>query len=59
MSHLIELIKACVPHIPTQQERDEAYLSESVDAADVERRMFEIDHRDNQSQLSSLGGVLH
>ena len=59
MSHLLELIKACVPHIPTQQERDEAYLNESVDAADVERRMFEIDHRDNPSQLSSLGGVLH
>jgi hypothetical protein len=59
MSHLIELIKAFVPHIPSQQELDEAYLSESVDVADVERRMVEIDHRDHRSQFSSLGGALH
>ncbi|NVO07252.1 MAG: DUF3563 family protein [Rhodoferax sp.] len=60
MSHLIELIKAIVPHIPTQQERDEAYLSESVDMVDVERRIWEIDHRDSQSQQTpAMGGALH
>jgi hypothetical protein len=59
MSHFIELIKACVPHIPSQQERDEAYLSESVDIADVERRIWEIDHRGAQTQASYLGGALH
>jgi hypothetical protein len=59
MSHLIELIKAFVPHIPTQQERDEAYLSESVDMADVERRIWEIDHRGEQTQPTYLGGALH
>jgi len=61
MSQLIELIKAFVPHIPSQHERDEAYLNESVDAADVERRLWEIDHRHSPSQPShdALGGALH
>jgi hypothetical protein len=59
MSHLIELIKAFVPHIPSQQEQDEAYLNNSVDQADVERRMLEIDHRHHQEHASALGGGLH
>ena len=46
MSTLYALIKALLPHIPTQQERDEAYLAESVDAPDLERRLRQIDHRD-------------
>ena len=45
MSQLIGLIKALVPHLPTQQELDDAYLNESVDIYDVERRMAEIEHR--------------
>jgi hypothetical protein len=45
MSNLIELIKALVPHMPTQEELDQNYLNESVDIFDVERRMAEIDHR--------------
>jgi hypothetical protein len=45
MSHLAQFIKAFVPHIASQQERDEAYLNESVDICDVERRMQEIDRR--------------
>ena len=45
MSNIIELIKALVPHIPTQEELDQQYLNESVDIFDVERRMAEIDHR--------------
>ena len=61
MSHLIELIKAFVPHIPTQQERDEEYLSQSVDIYDVERRIAEIDHRADPHTFaaSALGGALH
>jgi hypothetical protein len=61
MSHLIELIKAFVPHIPTQSERDEDYLNASVDACDVERRIAEIDHRNAHplSQSNGLGGALH
>ena len=61
MSHIIELIKSLVPHIPSQQERDEADLGEAVDVYDVERRIWEIDHRGSQSALhgESLGGALH
>lgn len=59
MSHLIELIKAFVPHIPTEQEKDEAYLNESVDQADVERRILEIDHRHHQEHPSAMGGGVH
>jgi hypothetical protein len=61
MSPIIELIKALVPHIPSQQERDEEYLNEAVDIYDVERRIWEIDHRGNQAwtQAGGLGGVLH
>ena len=46
MSPIVQLIKAFVPHFPTQQELDEAYLSEATDIYDVERRIFEIDHRE-------------
>jgi hypothetical protein len=61
MSHLVELIKALVPHIPSQQERDEIYLSESVDQIDVERRIWEIDHRSSPlaNQSLAMGGALH
>lgn len=45
MSHFMERIKALVPHLPTQRELDEAYLSEATDIYDVERRLYEIDHR--------------
>ncbi len=47
MSALIELIKALLPDVESQAERDEAYLSESVDLYDLERRMREIDDRAN------------
>ncbi len=61
MSPIIEFIKTLVPHIPTQQELDEAYLNASIDACDVERRMWEIDHRvaPSQPNTEGLGGALH
>ena len=61
MSPLFELIKSLVPHIPSQQQRDEEYLSHSVDLYDVERRLAEIDHRGAHvpSQTFPLGGALH
>ena len=43
MSRIIELIKAHLPHIETQQELDEAYLAESVDIYDLEHRMRDLD----------------
>lgn len=47
MSKLIELIKALIPRFETQAERDQAYLNDSVDIYDLERRMREIDGRAN------------
>ena len=59
MSHLMEFIKALVPYIPSQQEIDTAYLNEAVDACDVERRIWEIDHRVPTPLSQSLGGAVH
>jgi hypothetical protein len=43
--------------MPSQQASDEAYLNESVDIFDVERRIWEIDHRSSRSL--ALGGAVH
>lgn len=48
MSNLIGLIKALLPDLRSQKERDLAYLNESVDVFEVERRLAEIDRRDNR-----------
>jgi hypothetical protein len=58
MSKLFELIKALMPRIEPQHLRDEAYLAESVDIYDLERRMREIDQRGrnaSQDLIFSLG----
>jgi hypothetical protein len=58
MSKLLELIKALMPTIESQHVRDEAYLAESVDIYDLERRMREIDRRGrntSQDLTFSLG----
>ena len=61
MSQLFDLIKAFVPHIPTQQELDAAYLNEAVDIYDVERRMAEIDQRPHESewQIPAVNFKMH
>jgi Protein of unknown function (DUF3563) len=38
MSHLVALIKSLFPHVPSQKERDVAYLNQSTDIYDIERR---------------------
>ncbi|MDD2882396.1 MAG: DUF3563 family protein [Rhodoferax sp.] len=43
MSNLIALIKALISNFQSQKERDEAYLCESVDMFDLERRMRLVD----------------
>jgi len=45
VSRLFGLIQAILPEIEPQQARDQAYLAESVDIYDLERRMREIDER--------------
>ena len=45
VSKLLSLFQAILPEIEPQQARDQAYLAESVDIYDLERRMREIDQR--------------
>lgn len=45
MSSFCGFIKALIPQVETQQDRDEAYLAQSVDLHDLERRMREVDAR--------------
>jgi hypothetical protein len=45
MTTIYQLLKSFLPSIESQQERDEAYLSDAVDLYDLERRMRDIDDR--------------
>jgi len=45
VSKLLGLFQAILPEFEPQHARDEAYLAESVDIYDLERRMREIDER--------------
>ena len=53
MSKLLGLIQAILPEVEPQQDRDQAYLAQSVDIYDLERRMREIDQR-GRSTASDL-----
>ena len=54
MSKLIELIKAFLPKLRSQKDREFAYLSDAVDIYDLERRMGEVDKRANFFSTRSL-----
>jgi hypothetical protein len=54
MSKLIELIKAYLPRLRSQEDREFAYLSGAVDIYDLERRMLEVDKRDDFFSTHSL-----
>jgi len=45
MFSLFQPLKAFLVGPPSQREADDAYLSQSVDICDLERRMREIDQR--------------
>lgn len=45
MSNFLNLLKGLVPFMPSQRERDETYLAEALDVADLERRIREIEAR--------------
>ena len=53
MSMVTRLIKALTPHIRSQKDLDNAYLSESTDSCDLERRMREIDKRSQEPSRGS------
>lgn len=44
MSKLLALIKALLPSVASQKERDDADLTQSVGFADFERRMRNLDY---------------
>jgi hypothetical protein len=45
----IQLIKTLTPNIMSQKDLDDAYLSDSADVYDLERRMREIDLRSSSA----------
>lgn len=45
MSGLWQLLKNLFRGVPSRNESDEAYLAESVDLYDLERRMRQLDQR--------------
>jgi hypothetical protein len=49
MSRLLDFIKALIPRIESQRVLDEAYLAESVDIYDLERRMRELEQRSRKA----------
>lgn len=53
MNTILTFLKSLLPVIESQQERDEAYLAESVDILDLERRMRSIDERGR----NRMGGI--
>jgi len=50
---LIERLKALLPHIPTQEELNQAYLDQAVNAYDLECRLAEIDRRSQRALWNS------
>jgi hypothetical protein len=49
MSRLLDFIKALIPRIEPQHVLDEAYLAQSVDIYDLERRMRELEQRSRKA----------
>ncbi len=45
MTPILQFLKSLLPVVESQRDRDEAYLAESVDIHDLERRMRSIDER--------------
>jgi hypothetical protein len=57
MSSLIQLFQALVPHLPSEDERDEAYLNQAVDLRDLERRMREVEARGRADTVGLVQGL--
>lgn len=54
---LTQLIKKFIPNIKSQKDFDFAYLSNSNDACDLERRMRAIDQRSRSNSNSLVCGT--
>jgi hypothetical protein len=57
MTKLLQVLKSLLPAVESQQEQDEAYLADSVDIYDLERRMREIDQRGRLSASALIFGL--
>lgn len=57
MSSLLNLLHKLMPSTESQNERDEAFLAESVDIYDLERRMRAIDERGRGSDSGITVGL--
>ena len=57
MSTLLGFIKALIPQFPTRQERDEAYLAESVSVCDLERCIRDVDGGQRSSAVMRVDGL--
>lgn len=51
MSTLRSFLHAILTHTGSQQQLDEAYLAQSVDTCDLERRMRDLESRDRDPGL--------
>jgi hypothetical protein len=45
MSNFLEFLKALLPSLQSQRERDESYLAEAQNIADLEQRIRELETR--------------
>ena len=54
MSILIKLIQALRPQFSSQEAIDDAYLAESVNIHDLERRMRELDYRSRTGNFNAM-----
>jgi hypothetical protein len=58
MSHVFELIKALFPGLQNQKSLDEAYLAQSADMFDLERRMRDLDNVSRQNAKNLIFGTM-
>ena len=57
MSSIHSFLTSILPNIQSQHVRDEAYLAESVDMCDLERRLREIDDRATRYSSDIAAGL--
>jgi hypothetical protein len=53
MTTILDFIKTLIPRLEPQHVLDEAYLAESVDFQDLERRMRELERCSRSASLAS------
>jgi len=57
MTTLLDFIKTLIPRIEPQRVLDEAYLAQSVDIHDLERRQRELEQRGRDASQGLAGSL--